>query len=411
MNFHAFMMRVSLLAAGVASATALAADQTLTIRDVPVPGLVSFQPDKPLNRTTPLVLDDSTRTIPVQFDMDRMWWYQPESCDARGRTYTLQARKTGEADEAGVRIQEKEGVLEVTIDGRPFTAFNYAKDLPKPFLYPVIGPTGAAVTRHYPMKEVASEPAKRRDHPHHRSIWTAHGDVRTTDFSKPGTDYWAEDKPGTEKPSKGLQKVARIVRVHGGPVFGLSEADIEWITPAGKKELSETRTCIFYKTPDDQRIIDVKVVLKFTESDVMFADTKEGGILSLRVATSMDEIGGGKMVNARGQTGMNECWGQPAEWCDYVGPVDGRTVGIAVFDGPTNLRHPTRWHIRNYGLYTANPFMAGAVTREQKKKDPNVKLLDESRTWKKGEKAEFNYRILIHTGDTRAAKNAAQYKL
>lgn len=404
----------SLSAILLPASTALAEEMALTVRDVPVPGLVSYQPAKRLNQGTPLVLDDGSRVIPVQFDRERIWWYQPESCDAQGRTYRLRPAKEGEVPDSGVKVARKGRVFEVTIDGQPFTAFNTGKDLPKPFLYPVIGPTGAAVTRHYPMKDVQEERGNgkktRQDHPHHRSIWTAHGDVRTANFNKPGTDYWAQDKPDADKPSKGLQKVFSV-SIESGPVFGRIRAEIDWLTPGGKKELGESRTYTFYKTVRDERVIDVKVVLRFTEGDVMFADTKEGGILSLRIATSMDEIGGGKMVNSRGQTGMKECWGRQAEWCDYVGPVEGQTVGIAVFDAKTNFRHPTRWHIRDYGLYTANPFMAGAATKEQKKQDPDVKLEDGSKTWKKGESAEFNYRIFIHKGDTQAAKVAEHYQL
>jgi hypothetical protein len=235
----------------------------------------------------------------------------------------------------------------------------------------------------------------RQDHPHHRSIWTAYGDVRMGDFSKEGTDYWAVGK------DKGLEKVTKIVRVESGPVFGLIEANIDWVTAAGKKELAETRTYRFFKTPDGQRMIDVKVVFKFTEGDVMFADTKEGGIVALRVAISMDEQTAGKMYNSEGKVGEKECWGKHAAWCDYVGPVDGKTVGIAVFDAKTNYGHPQPWHIRAYGLYAANPF--GLKSFGEKASGAH--------TFKKGAAAEFNYRILIHDGDTKQAKVAEQYRL
>jgi hypothetical protein len=397
------MCLISSLGLWRASTPAQAVDMDLTVRDVPAPGPVFFMPEKPIDRKIPLVLNDgSGAVIRTQFDADgSVWWYQPVACDDKGRTYRLRESKAGEGDQGKVRIEaEKSSLFNVSLDGRPFTAFNYGEGTPKPFLYPVIGPTGASVTRNFPMKDVPEErgPDKRhtrQDHPHHQSIWTAYGDVRLGDFSKEGTDYWTVGK------GKGQQKVTKITRVQSGPVFGLIQADIDWVNAAGKKELSETRTYRFYKTGDDERIIDVRVVFKFTEGDVMFADTKEGGIVSLRLAVSMDEQTAGKMFNSNGKAGEKECWGKHAAWCDYVGPVDGQTVGIAVFDAKNNFGHPQPWHIRAYGLYAANPF--GLRAFGEKKSGAH--------TFKKGETAEFNYRLLIHKGDTQQAKVAEQYRV
>jgi hypothetical protein len=36
--------------------------------------------------------------------------------------------------------------------------------------------------------------------------------------------------------------------------------------------------------------------------------------------------------------------------------VDGETVGLAILDLPGSFRHPTTWHVRDYGLFAANPF-------------------------------------------------------
>ena len=49
-------------------------------------------------------------------------------------------------------------------------------------------------------------------------------------------------------------------------------------------------------------------------------------------------------------------WGMPAKWVDYTGPVDGETVGIAILSHPKSFRPNTRWHVRGYGLFAANPF-------------------------------------------------------
>lgn len=397
-------MRVVVVAAVVTATGAVrAADMTVTVSGLPVPGLVSVKPDKPLDHKTSYVLTDGSQTLPAQLDKDgRLWWFQPKACEnAESCTYKLEAQPAGDPADQGVKVSKvKDGLIDVSIDGKPFTAFNYGKDAPKPYLYPVLGPTGAPVTRHYPMEDVKEERGTskkdtRQDHPHHRSIWTAHGDVRTGDYAKKGTDYWAVGK------NCGLEKVTKIVSTTSGPVFGRIVADVDWVTAAGKKELSDTRTYTFYKTNENYRVIDYKIVFKFTEGDVMFADTKEGGIVSLRVATSMDEQTAGHMVNSAGGKGEKECWGKPADWCDYYGPVDGQTVGIMVMDAKTNWRHPQTWHIRAYGLYTANPFGLKAFGENK----------EGSKTWKKGETAEFNYRILIHKGDTAAVKAPEKYQV
>ena len=61
------------------------------------------------------------------------------------------------------------------------------------------------------------------------------------------------------------------------------------------------------------------------------------------------------MVNADGATGEKGIWGKRA-----VGRLlrtrRREDVGIAVFDHPENLRAPTYWHARAYGLLAANPF-------------------------------------------------------
>lgn len=63
-----------------------------------------------------------------------------------------------------------------------------------------------------------------------------------------------------------------------------------------------------------------------------------------------------------------------------------------------NFRHPVRWHIRNYGLYTANPFIGH--------KDKKEVAESGDQTWKKGENVAFRYRCIIHKGDTAEAKIA-----
>ncbi|HVV01114.1 MAG TPA: DUF6807 family protein, partial [Verrucomicrobiae bacterium] len=95
-------------------------------------------------------------------------------------------------------------------------------------------------------------------------------------------------------------------------------------------------------------------------------------------------------------------WGKRADWCDYYGPVENQIVGIAVFDNPANPRHPTWWHVRDYGLLAANPF--GIHFFE--KKPPGAGELNVPA----GKSITFKYRVYLHKGDTESANVAEKYR-
>src|SRR5437660_1335786 len=92
-------------------------------------------------------------------------------------------KDSGTRSAPGVQISELSDRLRVEINGRLFTEY-FFKDVPRPYFYPLIGPGEAPMTRNWPMKNT---PDEEHDHPHHRSLWFAHGSVN-------GTDFWSEEK-------------------------------------------------------------------------------------------------------------------------------------------------------------------------------------------------------------------------
>ena len=127
-----------------------------------------------------------------------------------------------------------------------------------------------------------------------------------------------------------------------------------------------------------------------TNRPVTFGDTKEG-MFGIRVASSMDVTRkkGGKITNAEGLTN-DAAWGKPSPWVDYTGPVEGKTVGIAILNHPSSFRHPTPWHVRPYGLFAANPFG-----------DHDFKLgRSGAFTLDKGRSITLRYRVIFHQGST-----------
>ncbi len=279
--------------------------------------------------------------------------------------------------------------VEVAINGVPFTTYHYSNDNRKPFLWPVLGEGGVHVTRDWPMDENAPElAAGKKDHIHHKSIWTAYGDIN-------GVDCWGEegDKAGYQHSDD--------VTFGSGDAYGWIKAKDTWQDPNHKPILAEDREYQFYEGPAGARLIDVTVAFTASYGTAKFNDTKEGGIVAFRIRPEIEATKKGVITNASGATGEAGCWGKPSPWCDYAGPIEGAGVrGIAVFDNASNLRFPTCWHVRGYGLNGASVFGLAAFTN---KKENGDYTLDE------GKSLTFHYRILIHSGDVQEAKIADRY--
>jgi len=270
----------------------------------------------------------------------------------------------------------------VEIEEEVFTRYCFGVDVVRPYLYPIIGPYGREMTREMVQR------GGPLDHHHHRSFWVAYGDVN-------GVDNWSEE------PGHGCTVHRSFEALESGPVYGLIVAKGDWVSATGNKVLEEVRTLRFYNVPASSRIVDMGVVLTATEEDVLFGDTKEGGIASLRLATSMEVTHTGKIENSYGGVNEAETWGKRAAWCDYSGVVGRDTVGMALFDSPSSFRYPTYWHVRDYGLLTANPFGLSHF------KNGPAGMGDHR--LKRGESLNFQYRLYVHPGDASQGRARDKY--
>jgi len=268
--------------------------------------------------------------------------------------------------------------VEIKAGDRLIAAYVYGAAWSKPFLYPVNAPDGRCVTSQGP-----------GDHPHHRSLWVAHGDVN-------GVDCWSEQ-----------ESHGRIVHQS---FLGLGESEESavltarnlWARGDGKALLEELRGVRVPSPSPDAVTIDLSVTFAARYGRVIFGDTKEAGLASVRVAGSMEVEEGGRLENSSGGVGEAQVWGKRALWCDYSGDVQGERLGIAVFDHPMNPRHPTYWHARDYGLMTANCFGISLF-----EKNPSLSgrlVLDD------GQDLTFYYRIYVHGGDAERGMVAEEYE-
>lgn len=285
----------------------------------------------------------------------------------------------------GVEITASDDTLMITINGEVFSRYHY-QGVSRPFLYPVFGPGGAAVTRDWPMHKGLYD---QEDHPHHRSLWYAHGEIN-------GVDFWSEAK------GAGTTVHDEFLEVKGGKQSGWIRSRNKLVDKDGKLIATDVRTIRVFNT-EPHRIMDYEITVHASEGDLVFGDTKEGS-MAIRLAPTMrlkGEYGAGHIVNSEGVTD-GATWGKRAKWVDYYGPVEGKTVGVAIFDAPRNPRHPTWWHVRDYGLFAANPF--GVHDFEKKEKGVGDYKLAA------GESVTFRYRFYFHEGTTEEANIESRYQ-
>lgn len=329
----------------------------------------------------PASLSGPAGNVPVQRDGEDLVLVLP-AADA-GTELVLSAAT--DAGQGGVAVRDEGGAIHIELDGEPFAVYRYTGVEARPYFWPVLAPGGIPVTRAYPMR--SDVPGETTDHRHHRSLYIAHGSVN-------GADNWSEE------PGHGFTVHASIDEIVEGPVFGRMCTTSHWADRDGRPILEQKLAATIWRQSGQYRIMDVDVELAASYGDVLFGDTKEGGILSVRVATPMDVRNGGRILNSFGGVNEAECWGRPAHWCSYHGVVEGNPVGIAVMDHPSSFRHPTYWHVRDYGLMTANPFALHDYTQGRVRGDYVLQS---------GSRLRFRYRVLVWSGEADAASLAGRY--
>lgn len=245
----------------------------------------------------------------------------------------------------------------------------YSDDaIPRPYFCDVHTPGGIQVTRNHPPAE--GDP---QDHAtYHPGIWLAFGDLS-------GADCWrgkaeVEHVEFVERPSDSNGKLTFAVRNR----YWNSAHDEPLCDEVCRYTLSRTNG--EYVLSIDSRFS--------SESGFFFGDQEEMG-LGVRLATPLIEKqhNGGLVTDSEFRTTARAVWGRAGDWCDYSGAVDRKPCGVTLLSAPDNVRKPW-WHVRDYGLLTANAFGQKAFTGGE------ASRIDVAA----GEEFRMNYEIVIHDG-------------
>lgn len=299
-----------------------------------------------------------------------------------------------------VRSDEKQKV-DVIIDGKLFTSYQYPANLEKPFLSPIYAPGGSVITRGFPLEARKGE---RVDHPHHIGLWFNHGNVN-------GLDFWnnssaiADDK----KDAYGHIVVRSVDKAKGGKT-GTLEVTSDWKDNKGNTLLVEKTTYIF-SGDKNSRIIDHISTLTAENGKVTITDNKEG-MFAIRVDRAFempsnesliftDEKGNPTTVKATDNTGVtgmyvsssglkgDKVWGTRNDWVLLSGTRDNVLTTFGIFDHPKNPGYPAYAHARGYGLFSVNNLGQNAYDPAKEKVVYNLE---------KGQSMTLYHRFYIQSG-------------
>ncbi|HET6387124.1 MAG TPA: PmoA family protein [Armatimonadota bacterium] len=244
----------------------------------------------------------------------------------------------------------------------PLWRYNYGGK-PKPYFHPLHTPAGSCLSLFEP-----------HDHLWHRGLWFAVKFIN-------GENFWEEyGEYGSVVPA------APPGVSHGMDGSIAWEQRLDWQRPNAKGAVfAETRVITFRPLDDESYVLDWDVRLTaladLNLDRTPFTTWGGYGGLILRGSRSWQET---RLLFSDGSTSERPT-GCRATWCDLSGVFDGgveRKGGLALFDHPRNVRHPSPW----YGATGSGHYFNAAF------------LFHEPMRLSKDESLRLRYRALIHDG-------------
>ena len=252
------------------------------------------------------------------------------------------------------------------VDGKEIAQYVFIdEEIPRPYFAHVKTQSGIQATRNHPPVEGND----RTDHATmHPGIWMAFGDLDGADFwrNKGRVQHQSFSNIKTEPGQVSFEELKHYLRANGEPIC------------------KERFRCTF-------RVLESGYLIEWdstfsSDREFYFGDQEEMG-LGMRMTTPVSEIEGGLLSDSHKRQGAKAIWSESADWCDYSGKVDGKTVGMTILCHPENFRKS--WmHARNYGFVAANPF-----GRKAMHKGETSKVIV-----KPGESLRLRYGVFIHSG-------------
>jgi hypothetical protein len=229
-----------------------------------------------------------------------------------------------------VTADTKPGAIEIHVAGREFARYLIADDQKYPYFFPVNAPgTDRSLTVH-----------KTEPYPHHSSLFFGCDRVN-------GGNYWQE---GLER-GRIIPQETKVVEDAGWRV--VIEQHCRWERPGAPAPFQDERRIVIAAPTADLYTIDFTVTLR-PLMDVKI-ERNNHALFSGRMAPDLAVKGGGRLVNAAGESGEQATFGKVSPWMNYAGERDGTVQGLAILSHPDNRWHPPQWFTRDYGFFSPTP--------------------------------------------------------
>lgn len=230
---------------------------------------------------------------------------------------------------------------------REIARYHFAPTLNRPFLYPIIGPSGRPLTR-------MGHPGDPQGHSHHNSVWFSLAKVN-------GVDFWTDAQAKTG--SRIIHSAIDQIEEQAGIAYVITRA--RWMPANGPAVLDERRVVIIRPLPNREWLLVQQLELSASAGKVTLPKAQFGPI-GVRVAKTIGEHhGGGLLRNSEGASREAAIFRKPARWVDYSGPVaNGVIEGLTLFDYPANPGFPSPFHVREDGWMGAMLSMSEDIVIE-----------------------------------------------
>jgi hypothetical protein len=274
----------------------------------------------------------------------------PLQVDGTTASFVLHDLKAGQSDSyrlvkgpakltqtsGGAELKRVQNRLEIKVGGRQVFSFvAEPAGLPSPdikpvflrggYIHPVFTPQGTIVTDDYPS-----------DHYHHHGIWFA---WTKTEFEGKHPDFWNVGD------LTGRVDFVKIGKTWSGPVYAGFTSFQKYVALTGsvpKTALNEEWNVRVYNVGSTDKpyfVFDIVATQECASASPLILEEYRYGGMGMRGNREWKDKSKVSFLTADGKTRLDGN-ATRSRWCHIGGSVDGKLVGIAVLDHPSNFRAP-----------------------------------------------------------------------